>query len=75
MSALYIGAVVYANSRFGQGTGAIILSNVQCSGTELALINCTHSGIGVHSCDHNQDAGVSCLGIEHSYLCVPTYIE
>ena len=29
---------------------------------EQALINCSHRGIGVHSCTHSEDAGVMCLG-------------
>ena len=42
------------------GEGRIWLDNVQCVGTETKLINCTASSIGVHSCTHDQDAGVRC---------------
>ena len=42
------------------GTGRIWLSNVQCTGSERALINCTVSSTGVNSCTHAQDAGVRC---------------
>ena len=29
-------------------------------GSEINLDDCTHSVVGVHSCDHNEDAGVIC---------------
>ena len=46
---------------FGEGTGRIWLDNVQCTGTERTLVNCTASSSGVNSsCTHAQDAGVRC---------------
>ena len=45
---------------FGEGTGRIWLDNVQCTGSERALMNCTASSSGVNSCTHAQDAGVRC---------------
>ena len=56
------GALAYSYSRFGRGTGGIFLDNMNCRGTESRLINCRHSGIGVHNCDHTDDAGVRCSG-------------
>ena len=53
---------IYGSSYFGQGSGGIFLQNLACSGDELMLINCSHSGIGVHSCSHSEDAGAVCLG-------------
>ena len=47
---------------FGQGSSHIWLDNVQCTGSETHLVNCTNSGIGRHNCGHNQDIGVKCLG-------------
>ena len=57
----------YGSSYFGQGSGGIFLQNLACSGNELMLINCSHSGIGVHSCSHSEDAGVICLGGKSLY--------
>ena len=42
--------VAYTNAYFGQGTGLIWLNNVQCTGSETHLVNCTNSGIGNHNC-------------------------
>ena len=40
------------------------------------LINCPHSGIGVHSCSHYEDAGVVCLeGILHIIFTMTSIIE
>ena len=53
-------ADVYALKRFGGGSGSIVLDNVQCTGNESSLLNC--STLPVHdNCEHSEDAGVRCL--------------
>ena len=51
---------------FGGGSGPIYLESLGCSGTESELIGVSGcslgSPVGVHSCEHSQDAGVECTG-------------
>ena len=54
------GVIATNGGSYSRGTGPIYLDQVQCSGTELTLQECTHDGIGVHNCGHSEDAGVIC---------------
>ncbi|XP_071111385.1 uncharacterized protein [Haliotis cracherodii] len=47
---------------YGPGKGLIWLSNVDCTGTETSLDECSHSGWGTASCSHSSDVGVICSG-------------
>ena len=55
-----IGAVSFNGGGFGEGTGRIWLDNVECTGSERTLMDCTASSSGINSCTHAQDAGVRC---------------
>ena len=57
----YRGAVTaHRGAHFGQGSGQILVDNLQCTGTEASLLECSHSGINIHDCGHSKDASVTC---------------
>ena len=54
-------ATASGSARFGEGSDEVLLSRVGCDGTEDNLADCAHLGFGVHNCQHDEDAGVTCL--------------
>ncbi|XP_063968591.1 deleted in malignant brain tumors 1 protein-like [Lytechinus pictus] len=50
----------HRSAYFGEGTGDIILDDIDCSGTESNIAVCQHNGFFNSSCEHSKDAGVTC---------------
>ena len=49
------------SARFGQGSGRILLTFVNCDGREDNLADCAHPGIGDYNyCAYGRNAGVIC---------------
>ena len=44
----------------GEGTGPIYFDDLLCTANEESLNECPHNGVGVHNCQHSDDAGVEC---------------
>ena len=57
---MLLGAEVVSGAVFGEGTGRVWLDNVECTGSERTLMDCTASSNGDNNCTHAQDAGVRC---------------
>ena len=51
-------------SGFINGAGHIWLDEVRCRGSETRLTDCPANPLGIHNCNHGEDAGVSCTGEE-----------
>ena len=54
------GAIAFTRAAFGQGTGSIILHNLNCNGHESSIFDCPHNGETIHNCGHDEDVGVFC---------------
>lgn len=47
-------------AHFGEGSGQIWMSHVECGGSETSLAKCSFAGFGNSGCFHYEDAGVIC---------------
>ena len=57
---------------YGEGSGRILLDEVNCKSVESNLLDCVHSGINRHDCSHEEDAGVDCNG---QYISTKPYLS
>lgn len=53
-------AQAFGSAHYGEGTGKILLSNIDCDGTERSLDECDQKAGPVSNCEHSEDAGVQC---------------
>ena len=68
---IYTGAL--ATTVFGPGEGGpVLLSEVQCTGTETQLNHCPSTGLGQHNCGLQDTTGVFCdtRGMCFHMLCI-----
>lgn len=57
------GSSEWLNSRFGPGTGPILLDDVGCTGNETSISECPNLGWNVHNCSHYEDVSLTCKGM------------
>lgn len=41
----------------------ILLDDVMCNGNETSLLQCSHNGVNIHNCVHDEDIVIECKGI------------
>ena len=61
-----------ADTLFGEGTGDILLDDVNCNGDEASLLDCPHGGWGDHNCQHSEDVSLVCVDNMHIYTITGT---
>ena len=54
------GAIAVTSEVFAEYTKPILLTEINCNGTEHALLNCPVNDTQGYTCDPDQDAGVVC---------------
>ncbi|XP_025102135.1 deleted in malignant brain tumors 1 protein-like isoform X2 [Pomacea canaliculata] len=54
-------AIPVWSNKYGEGSGPILFSNLQCVWNETSLAQCQHWGLYRHNCEHSDDIGVACI--------------
>ena len=66
----YSGTQLLPISDFSQGSGPIFIDELGCRGDEERVEECKGGPpLGLHSCTHNQDTAIRCIGTYiHTYI-------
>lgn len=59
---LYVEAIARYGSYYGQGAGPMLVSGLQCTGSEFKLLECPQGLYSAKSCGYYNEAGVKCQG-------------
>ena len=63
----YASVKAYGSAHYGQGTGPIWLSKLNCIGNESTLTDCNQFKAGTKNCTHSNDASVACYHYYYRY--------
>ena len=64
----YSAVRAYKSPHYGQGTGPIWLSKLNCIGNESSLTDCNQSKAGTKNCTHSNDASMICHNYYGHYI-------
>ena len=56
----FVAATYHPSAYFGQGTGPVLINNVECSGSESRLLTCSF-GVAETYDTHSKDVSIRCL--------------
>ena len=56
------GTLVLGGLPFGSGSGPLFIESLDCSGSELSLLDCTEVNLRRESCTHEDDVSIECTG-------------
>ncbi len=65
----HAGALAYSGSRYGPGSGPVVLDELGCTGHEMVLTDCSHNQFGDVSSNcrsHFEDVSVICPTSKHA---------
>ena len=57
---MLIGGVALTNSEFSESQRVVSIQDVSCTGSEINLLNCSHTRLAGIQCGPREDAGVVC---------------
>lgn len=53
-------SMAVSGSHFGNGSGPILLDDLECLGSETNIVQCRNKGWYTNNCNHGEDVGVVC---------------
>ena len=59
---LHVGTSLLNSLPFGSGSGPLFIEQLECSGSELNLMDCMEVTLRRETCTHADDVSIQCIG-------------
>ena len=67
------GAIAVTNQQFGEDALPVVITDIECSGSERRLLDCTYNTLPDYFCGNERnDAGVVCQGKAYISVLFPS---